>query len=116
MVNEEITREIRDKLILKFCGDARDSNQPKQSWEKKNKVGGLMLLEFKNYYKTTVIKTMWSWHKDRRTNQWTTIQRPEINPYIYGPLIVDKGAKTTQQGKNVKSFQQMMLGQLDIYM
>lgn len=38
------------------------------------------------------IKTAWCWHEDKHTNQWNGIENPEINFYIYGQLILQKGA------------------------
>ena len=67
---------------------------------KKNGAAGIKFLDFRLFYKTTVIKRVWYLHKIRNIDQWNRLESPEINPCTNSQLIFDKVCKNIQQRKD----------------
>jgi hypothetical protein len=58
-----------------------------------NNARGIIIPDFKLYYRAIAMKTSWYCHKNRYEDQWNTIEDLDMNSCNYSHLIFAKDAK-----------------------
>ena len=74
--------------ISKFVWKHRSPQIANSVLGKKNGTGGINHPDFRLYHKATLIKTVWSWHKDRHTRPMEQDRKPRSKPLnLWAPYL-----------------------------
>lgn len=90
-----------EKLILNCIWKCKGTKIDKTFLKKKNKVGRFVLPGIKNFYKAHKNSFFCS-NRKTANRWWEQIKSPEIDPFIFGHLVYDKGdrhCKAVGKGK-----------------
>ena len=70
-----------EEIILKFIWEHKRLWRAKLILRKKNKIRGVIVVDFKLHYKAKIIKTVWHWHKIQTQRSMERAECPEGKPH-----------------------------------
>ena len=77
-----------EQKISQFVWKHKRPRIAKAIWRKKNGAVGIRLPDFRLYYKATVIKTVWYWHKKQKYRSMEEDRKPRVKPtHIWSPYL-----------------------------
>ena len=79
-------REL-DQIISQFVGKYKKLRIAKAILRKKNGTGGINLPNFSLYYKATVIKTVWYWHRQKYRSMEQNRKPRDKSTHLWTPYL-----------------------------
>ena len=77
-----------EQKIAQFVWKCKRPRIAKAILRKKSGAGGIRLLAFRLYYKATVIKKVWYWHKKQKYRSMEQDRKPRDEPtHIWSPCL-----------------------------
>ena len=85
---------------LKIYMETQKTPNSQSILEGKNRAGGIRLPDFRLYYKATVIKTIWYWHKHRNIDQWNRMDYSLLMGMLSGTVTLEHRMAVSYEAKH----------------